>query len=555
MKKPGLLAGILIGAVLLLPVMAVSYLGTTLAGFTFLPFALFDWIGRVLPGGLITSGIDSMVATVNAINPGATSDTYKQAEQIMALFMFVPVGALASSAFFALLPRLLRNRAPRPALLPGILLGAVMALVMLLIIAAIPPTRTTDAITDSIWIAGLLVLWGVMVGYVQYRLAYAVDARNDASAQALDRRRFLVQVGGATAVVTVAGAGLGSLLTRTPETTPAAPQTGLQPAPEATAQAVAEALPNANDPVIPAPGTRPEITPVDDHYRIDINLTPPAVDGDTWTLPFTSALGGAEKATLKQYTLEELRAFPVIEAYITMSCISNPIAGHLIDTLKWTGLNFQALLDDVGIPEGATHVRITAADDFDEVVDLETVRTDDRVILAYAWEDQPLTVEHGFPLRIHIPNRYGMKQPKWITEIEFLDSWQEGYWVRRGWSEDAFVRATAVVDTVAIDAAYEQDGQRMIPIGGIAWAGDRHLSTVQVRIDGGDWQPALIRAPISDRTWVIWRYDWPFSAGQHRFEVRCIEADGTPQIESRADVRPDGATGLHGVTEQFEQPA
>ena len=56
---------------------------------------------------------------------------------------------------------------------------------------------------------------------------------------------------------------------------------------------------------------------------------------------------------------------------------------------------------------------------------------------------------------------------------------------------------------------------------------------------------AQLRAPLSETTWVIWRYAWPFQEGEHTFEVRCAEADGTPQIEAEQGNRPDGASGIH----------
>ena len=55
------------------------------------------------------------------------------------------------------------------------------------------------------------------------------------------------------------------------------------------------------------------------------------------------------------------------------------------------------------------------------MVPLETVKADERVMLTYAWDGAPLLAEHGFPLRIYIPNLYGMKQPKWIEFIEATD--------------------------------------------------------------------------------------------------------------------------------------
>ncbi len=66
----------------------------------------------------------------------------------------------------------------------------------------------------------------------------------------------------------------------------------------------------------------------------------------------------------------------------------------------------------------------------------------------------------------------------------------------------------------------------MIPVGGIAWAGDRGISKVEVSVDGGDWVEAELRDPLSTETWVIWRYNWPFASGSHTFAVRCYDGNG-----------------------------
>ncbi|RMG84224.1 MAG: molybdopterin-binding oxidoreductase, partial [Chloroflexi bacterium] len=178
---------------------------------------------------------------------------------------------------------------------------------------------------------------------------------------------------------------------------------------------------------------------------------------------------------------------------------------------------------------------------------LELVREDPRIMLCYAWDGQPLRQKHGFPLRVYIPNLYGMKQPKWITRITAVEDWEPGYWVVRGWSATAEVRTTSVIDTIAIDSVYEADGQQYVPMGGIAYSGARGISKVEVRVDDGEWQEARLRTPLSETTWVIWRYDWPFEEGRHTFTVRTFEADGTPQIADINPRRPDGATGLHSV--------
>ena len=138
-----------------------------------------------------------------------------------------------------------------------------------------------------------------------------------------------------------------------------------------------------------------------------------------------------------------------------------------------------------------------------------------------------------------------MKQPKWITGIEVIDEYREGYWVERNWDEVAQVKTTSVIDTVAVDAIVESGRQRLVPIGGIAFSGARGISNVELRVDGGAWEPAKLRAPLSETTWVIWRYEWPFAEGSHTFEIRCAEGDGTQQIEEANPARPSGATGIH----------
>jgi DMSO/TMAO reductase YedYZ molybdopterin-dependent catalytic subunit len=300
-------------------------------------------------------------------------------------------------------------------------------------------------------------------------------------------------------------------------------------------------FPNADDPVTPAPGTRPEYTPLKDHYKVFIELEPTEIEGATWKLPITGMVD-----TPLMLTLDDLRSnYPVRDQYVTISCISGRVGTSLIGTTLWTGASVQDVLADAGLRPEARYMIITSDDGFHETVDLDLVASDERIMFCYDWDGNPLPSDHGFPLRIWIPDRYGMKQPKWITGIEITDEYQEGYWVSRNWDETAQVKTTSVIDSVAGQAVYSSGDQQLVPVGGIAFSGARGISKVEVRVDGGDWQEAQLRAPLSGTTWVIWRYDWPFQAEDHTFEVRCAEGDGTPQIEESHDSRPSGATGIH----------
>jgi DMSO/TMAO reductase YedYZ molybdopterin-dependent catalytic subunit len=246
-------------------------------------------------------------------------------------------------------------------------------------------------------------------------------------------------------------------------------------------------------------------------------------------------------------TLDDIRNnYESFDQYVTLTCISGRVGTGLISTTQWTGVPVQDVLADAGVQGGARYLFITSGDGFYETIDLELINSDRRIMFCYSWDGNLLPHDHGFPLRVWIPDRYGMKQPKWITGIEVTDEYTEGYWVERNWDEVARIKATSVIDTVVLQRVTGGDSeQRVVLVGGIAFAGARGISQVQVRVDGGPWQEAELRSPLSETTWVIWRFEWPYSAGEHLFEVRSVEGDGTPQIEESAGARPDGSSGIH----------
>ncbi|MEX2542802.1 MAG: molybdopterin-dependent oxidoreductase [Trueperaceae bacterium] len=508
----------------------------------FVPFELFDWLARVLPGAVVTFGIDLIVALISPLDLGELSAVAKAVEQALAVGIFLAAGAALGALLFGLSGTL-----PARMWYPtSVVLGAAFGLAALSVsfgAASLSATAadSSNPVVSGFWIMLTFLTWGAALAWTYRRLSSASTqhAAEAAIVQRLDRRRFLLRLGGATAVITVAGAGLASLLRSEGR--------GRLDADAGSAGTWSQrnALPNQGATVEPAPGTRPEFTLPNDHYRIDINLTPPTVAGDQWRL----RVGGLVD-TAREFTLEELQNYRPMHQFITMSCISNPLGGDLISTTRWTGVSMQRLLPDLGLVDGATHLKISSVDGFFEIVPLETIEADERVMLAYQWDGLPLPTENGFPLRIYVPDVYGMKQPKWIDRIEAIDDWEQGFWVVRGWDDTARMRSTSVIDTVATDmvATGTTDSSpgaaALVPIGGIAHAGARGISRVEVRVDDGDWHEARLRQPLSELTWVIWRYDWPFEAGQHTFTVRCFDGDGTPQITERNPVHPSGATGL-----------
>jgi DMSO/TMAO reductase YedYZ molybdopterin-dependent catalytic subunit len=548
MRKLGLGTGALVGLLLTASLTGILYLGDQVFGLPFVPYEVFNWVARVLPGDLVTFGIDLMIDTMLFLGISVV-DTAKTAERGMAIIQFLAGGALAGAVYFAVM----RARQLKASWLSGLIMGALFGLPLIAISMVTTSSTTVSLLINVLTLLAFFLAWGLALSFIYGRLesieqaaeemATAEGATPDEirSVEKIGRRKFLIRLGAATATVTVVSGGLGVVLA-------AAERRRLEEALEETMAHNTEGggqspFPNANDPVVPVPGTRPEYTPIKDHYKVFIETEPTVIDGSTWVLPITGLVDNPLMLTLDDFR----NNYEPRDQYVTLTCISGRVGTGLISTTQWTGASAQEVLADAGLQDNARYLFITSGDGFYETVDLDLIMADERIMFCYAWDGNVLPVDHGHPLRIWIPDLYGMKQPKWITGIEVTDEYRDGYWVERNWDKVARVKATSVIDTVAVDHIIENGDQRLVPVGGIAYAGARGISKVEVRVDGGPWEPAQLRTPLSETTWVIWRYEWPFAAGEHTFEVRCAEADGTPQIEEASDARPDGSSGIHSL--------
>jgi DMSO/TMAO reductase YedYZ molybdopterin-dependent catalytic subunit len=529
--------GLFVASMVTAALVGIFFAGWKISGLPFVPFDSFDWLTRVLPGRVLGFGIGIMVDVIRELHLGPTSETAKTVEHAIAIAGLFVTGVTGGTILFSIL----RTRRKVHPVFLGLVLGIVLAVPAMLISVHASETATVDQALRAVWILVAFLAWGAILGRVGQQLigietanSTVESATEPARVERIDRRHFLVKLGGSAAAITVVGALVGEFAeTRRKES-------AIMAASEPLRWSATHPLPNAAAAVKPAPGTRPEFTSLENHYRIDINAIPPKVDGQRWRLKTT----GLVEQPLS-LTVEQLRGYEPMHQFVTLSCISNPVGSDLIGTTRWTGVSLNRLLPDLRLQPTATHLKIRSADEFFEVVALDAVKADERIMLTYAWDGVPLRREHGFPLRIYIPDVHGMKQPKWIESIEFTDHWEPGFWVVRGWNKVAQMHATSVIDTVAVDMTIiGAEKRNLVPIGGMAHAGDRGISKVEVQVDNGPWEQALIRTPLSHLTWVIWRYDWPFRPGKHTFTVRCYDGNGTLQIAAPSPPEPDGATGL-----------
>ncbi len=286
---------------------------------------------------------------------------------------------------------------------------------------------------------------------------------------------------------------------------------------------------------------------MDDFYRIDKNLLPVSVDGSAWRLRVDGLVDRP-----RAWTLDELRQMPSQVGYRTLACISLQVeAGDdLIGNQKWRGVPVGALLAQAGIGSTATHVLWEAADGYTESVPLDVVM-DDQSWIAYEMGDAPLTPEHGYPARVLIAGRFGMKQPKWVTRLQLADHDEPGYWEQRGWDRDAFVRTMSRIDRPAPGDSVKAG----VPFTayGIANSGDRGIATVELSPDDGvSWLTAeledITEPPLGPLTWVRWRVPVTIAApGARRLVVRATDATGAVQDGQSRPPLPSGATGWHAV--------
>lgn len=282
------------------------------------------------------------------------------------------------------------------------------------------------------------------------------------------------------------------------------------------------------------------VTPVSQWYYVSKNLEPfdPKVDAAKWRLK----VGGLVRTPLS-LSLDDLKRFTPVTDERTLACISNPVGGPLISNGVWQGFRLSELLRAAGVQGGAKYLIWEAADGYTESLPLGRALEDD-VLLVHSLNGEPLNQKHGFPLRVLIPGRYGMKQPRWITGITLAAQDQPGYWVKRGWSKTAEIELLSRIDEPPEISPLMKAG---VPsaIRGIAFFGDRPITRVEVTTDGGKtWTDARLVAPRTRYAWTPWEMPFTPAAGTYQVAVRAYSGN-VVQKEADADALPEGATGYH----------
>lgn len=238
--------------------------------------------------------------------------------------------------------------------------------------------------TAHYWVAWLTI--GALVVHIGAKLPAVrrslspAGIDDDPPAVRNDRRRFLLSVGAASGILTVLTVGqtvrplrrLGLLAPRDPDV-------GTQGFPVNNAAIEAGVVDAATDP--------------------------------GWRLRVVGAV-----AQPLELSLADLQAMPQHESTLPLSCVE----GWSVSK-RWGGVSLRALLALAGAPEGASvHVRSLGRGLFDQS-DINSVQAADRdTLLALRVGDEPIALDHGFPIRLIGPNRPGVMQTKWLSELEVV---------------------------------------------------------------------------------------------------------------------------------------
>ena len=294
--------------------------------------------------------------------------------------------------------------------------------------------------------------------------------------------------------------------------------------------AVSEGTPADTGPDTPEP--LQAITPNEDFYVTSCCGTP-EIDGATWT-----CLVQDGDVVLASFDLAWLDAQTARDKEHTLECIGAGPYNLAISNAIWSGWPLAEIFEALGVsvPLEAIEIVFTSEDGYSTSLPVADLQLP--IWLVWRMNGMALPDKHGFPVRLLVPGRYGMKNPKWIVGIAFSKEPYIGFWESYGWSQTATYNANALIDHPARKSIVSAGAIR---VQGMAFAGSDPIHRVQVCVDGGDWQDATLDYNPGADIWTLWHLDMDLGLGDHTIQARCVTVSGA---ESNPD--PDGRDGLEG---------
>src|SRR3954453_21492253 len=328
------------------------------------------------------------------------------------------------------------------------------------------------------------------------------------------------------------------------------------------------------NPGMPLEALHRAVTPIGMHYLL-IHFDVPVIDAAAHEL----RVDGLVRTPLT-LTMEDLRARPAVTMPVVMECagsgrallppppVSAPWHEEAVGRAEWTGTPLRGVLEEAGLLDDAVEVVFAGADrgidqgvehDYERSLTVADALGGD-VLVAYAMKGEPLPPSHGFPLRLVVPDWYGMASVKWLRSITAIPQPFEGvqqtllYRYRRSEDEPGTPvtrkRPRALMAPPGIPEFLSR--VRHVPstsmlIEGRAWSGGAAVERVEFSADGGrTWGAPQLGASNGRHGWTAWSHQWePAGPGDHQLCVRATDAAGDVQPLDSTEAWNRGGYGVN----------
>ena len=342
---------------------------------------------------------------------------------------------------------------------------------------------------------------------------------------------------------------------------------------EFTREEVALALRN---PGMPLEGLRYPITPIGMHYLLS-HFDIPFIDPTAYELP----VAGRVRNPIN-LTLEELKARPTVTTPVIMECagigrahltprpISMPWRDEAVGCAEWTGTPLRPILQEANLLDDVVEILFTGHDrgidqdveqNYERSLPLEEAMQEE-VILAYEMNGQLLPPQHGFPLRLVVPEWYGMTSVKWLKSITAISEPFEGV------QQQALYHYRQTENDPGTPVTRKHPHALMVPPGipdylsrvrhvqaartiveGRAWSGFGSVERVEFSSDGGcTWEEAELGEPVGRHGWRSWSYEWNAQEpGDYELCTRATDAAGNTQSADNNEAWNVGGYGVNVI--------
>ena len=278
----------------------------------------------------------------------------------------------------------------------------------------------------------------------------------------------------------------------------------------------------------------------------------PKISTENWNLE----IGGMVANPIK-FSYSDLVLASSVRRPLTLECAGNVSGGPGVSTAFWSGLPLAELLKQAGAHADATTVILYGADGgegegvpagthYARSIPLEKAM-DPSTLLAYEMNGEPLPPEHGFPVRAVVSGWYGMDSVKWLMRVEASREPFKGYFQQERYVALQANGERLPITRMRVNSKFlrplddEEIRTKSYRIEGLAWAGEREISKVELRFDGkGEWHPAVLGESPAAMVWTPWTFAWNVPpTGQCAIEVRATDEQGNGQPITRDPNRKD----------------